>query len=411
MIFPHGLPSLANEQSFKKKEKKEKRGKTMKANITIVCTFAIAMLALSISMPTAHSTLITPGILKCEGSSTVLPVSQAAEVNFESWILSTHGMTIDTQIAGGGSGHGYSAIIAGTIDVGGHSRPPKSTEWSGLANMRIWAIGIDSIAIIVHADNTWINNVTSQQVSDLFCKYPNGTPYYTYWDDFAPGAPHQEIKRAVRDLTSGTHECFFENFLKPQGRTDANLASNCEQKTNNIDIYTLLTSPAGQYYIAYIGLGFMHLGGINGLWLYNSGTGDYIAPTKEHVIDGTYTPRRWLWYSTNGVPVTTSDDKVKSLWISYIKMNPSYVENEGYIQMLRGDFAGAASGDNTAPLHPTVPDGKITSADTFYFLDAYIAYWDPARKELNPYADFNADGQIGSADVFAYLDAYIGYYS
>lgn len=385
----------------------------MKTTITVVCAFVIATLALSTPLHTVNATLITPGILKTEGSSTVLPVSQAAEASFQSWMLSTHGITIDAQVAGGGSGAGYSRTIARTIDVGAGSRPPTTAEWnnSNAANLRIWAIGIDSIAIVVPTSNTWIHNVTGQQVSDLFCKKADGTPYYTYWDDFAPSAPHEIIKRAVRELASGTHECFRINFLTPFGRADANLAGNIEQFTNNIDVYNMLTSPAGQYYIGYIGLGFLHLGGLTGLWLYNSGLGDYIAPTKEHVIAGSYSPWRWLWYITIGVPVTTSDEKVKALWISYVKMNASYVENEGYVKMLRGDFAGAASGDIQAPLHPTIPDGKMTSADTFYFLDAYIAYWDPAKNELNPYADFNADGQIGSADVFAYLDAYIAYYT
>jgi ABC-type phosphate transport system substrate-binding protein len=384
----------------------------MKTTTIAISAFLIAMLALMVPMPPANA-LLTSGVLKTAGSSTVLPVSQDAEIDYENWMLSTQGMTIDAQIAGGGSGAGFSQILGGTIDVGASSRPPTTAEWNNTngANLRIWAIGIDSIAIIVPVSNNWIHNVTGQQVSDLFSKYANGTAVYTYWDDFAPGAPHQVINRAVRDLTSGTHECFRNNFLTPFGRTDANLANNIEQKTNNIDVYNLMTSPAGQYYIAYIGLGFLHLGGLTSLWIYNAAKSDYIEPTDAHVKDGSYPPWRWLWYMTIGVPRADTDDKAKSIWISFVRMNTTYMDREGYIQMVPGDFAGASSGDVQAPIHPSIPDGKLTSADTFYFIDAFIAYWDPARKELNPYADFNADGQINSVDVFAYLDAYAAFYS
>jgi phosphate transport system substrate-binding protein len=266
--------------------------------------------------------------------------------------------------------------------------------------LRIWAVGIDSIAIVVHESNTWIDDVTSQEVSDLFCKDANGDPYYETWQDWNPAAPAVTINRAIRDLSSGTHECFLDNFLKPQGRTDADLADNCEQKTNNEDVYNLMASPAGEYYIGYIGLGFLYQGGIKGLYI------NGVEPTKENVIAGTYTTMRWLWYSTNGVPPKTGEDSAKALWISNVKNNQTLIEENGYISMLRADFAGGAVPNLPAGVtHPSVPDGVVNYNDVNYFVNAYILC--DSLGQLNPYADFNSDGQINYNDVNAFVFEYI----
>lgn len=381
-----------------------------KTNMTVLA-LVIAMIAATTLLNAANASLLTSGVMKTEGSSTVLPVSQDAETAFESY-MSGLGITVDVQIAGGGSGVGFSKLAANppTIDVGASSKDPGSAEWTANDDLRIWAIGLDSIAIIVSSTSPiapYIRELTAQQVSDLFC-----STTYTTWGDWNSSipAPYNSwtIERVVRDLTSGTHDCFKNFFETPFGRTDANL-NNPTIKTNNIDVYNYIVSSEGQDAIGYIGMGFIHLGGIKGMWLYNSAISQYVQPTRDNVIGGTYNIKRWLYYMTNDVPVTTGDDKVKAMWISFVKMHPEYINNEGYIMMYRGDFAGRASGDTLAPIHPSLPDAKIDAADTQYYVRAYIAYY--SSNQLNPYADFNADGQITATDTQAYVRAYISYYA
>jgi ABC-type phosphate transport system substrate-binding protein len=391
-------------KTFKIGEKKSRRTK-MNRTKTAIMPLVIAMIATTTLLSAANAALISSGILKIEGSSTVLPVSQRAKTAFETHMLGK-GITIDVQTAGGGSGAGFSRLAAGTIDVGMASKDAGSSEWNANDDLRMWAVGIDSIAIIVAANSSiapYIRELTAQQVSDLFC-----SSSYTTWQDFNSSAPAQQIVRVVRDLGSGTHDCFKTFFLTPFGRNDASLQPY-QIKTDNIDVYNYITSPDGQYAIAYIGLGFMHLGGLKGMWIYNSAIGQYVEPIRDNVIAGTYNIKRWLYYMTNDVPTTVSDDKVKAMWISFIKMHPEYIDQEGYIQMYRADFAGRASGDTLAPIHPSLPDGKIDATDTQYYVRAYIAYY--SNNEINPYADFNADGQITATDTQAYVRAYISYYA
>lgn len=393
----------SNGKPFITGEKKEE-GKMNKSKVALIY-LSIATIMASMLLNAASAALVSPGVLKTEGSSTVLPISQRAETAFETY-MAGKGITIDVQAAGGGSGAGFSRLVAGTIDVGASSRDAGTSDWNNNADLRMWAIGIDSIAIIVAANSPiapYIRELTPQQVSDLFC-----SASYNTWQDWNASAPAQPIVRVVRDLGSGTHECFRTFFLTPFGRNDGSLR-NPQILTDNIDVYNFITSPSGQYAIAYIGLGFMHLGGLKGMWLYNSAISQYVEPIRENVIAGTYNIKRWLYYMTTGVPTTQGDDKVKAMWISFIKMHPDYIDAEGYINMYRADFAGRASGDTNPPLHPSLPDGKIDAADTQYYVRAYVAYY--SNNELNPYADFNADGQITAADTQAYVRAYIAYYS
>jgi ABC-type phosphate transport system substrate-binding protein len=333
-----------------------------------------------------------------------MPVSQRAELDYEKWLNDTHGIEREVQIAGGGSGVGYSKLIAGTIDIGSHSREPKSSEWNNLADMRIWAIGIDSLAIIVHNETgsypgCSVTNMTAQQVSDVFCGVIN------HWDELNASLPHEPIKRAIRVLDSGTHDCFLTFFLTPFGRNDSHLAPDCLQFAENIGIYNLLSSEAGQWYIAYIGLGFLHLGHIKPTNIWNSALGEYIVPSRGSVLSGAYPPKRWLWYGTNG----TSPDVEVNLWISFVRMNASYIDNEGYIQMWRSDFtSNNASPDPKAPIHPPLPDNKVDFWDLVYFADAFNTY--TGTGTLNPYADFDASAEIDSADGDAFMIGYIEYW-
>jgi ABC-type phosphate transport system substrate-binding protein len=410
--------------------------KTTKA----VFAFAITMIALLVTLNLAHATpvgadnLIQSGHLNIQGSSTVWPVSLEAQNPF----MSAHSsITVDIPAATG-SGAGADAFIAGTTDMFASSKIPDAKYWNtslgGAADLRIWAIGIDSVAIIVSASFPYysqIKNVTAAQVSDLFSVTNRGgsTPVYTTWKQFVAGIGgdttgmgDEVISRYTRVLDSGTHDSFRTNFLivvnDPDGsaRNDACLAPHTELQENQ----QMLTAVAGDNYgVGYIGMGFVETSStVKALWIYNSALGQYVQPTKAHVLDGTYARdathpiMRWLWYGTNGIPTASSEGAAKSLFISFVKMHPEYIDDAGYIRMLRGDFTGGnypQSPNDSPPTHPSLPDGKIDFQDTIYYVKAYIAYY--ANGALNPYADFNADGQINFQDTIAYVKAYIAYYS
>jgi ABC-type phosphate transport system substrate-binding protein len=109
--------------------------------------------------------------------------------------------------------------------------------------MQLWAVGVDSVAIVLSPDMTWFpTNLNTFQVAELFADntptntanqgltgVTGSTPLYATWDDFlnangfssnaaaAGAAGNAPIQLAVRDPTSGTFDCFNNYFAAPNG--------------------------------------------------------------------------------------------------------------------------------------------------------------------------------------------------
>jgi hypothetical protein len=188
----------------------------------------------------------------------------------------------------------------------------------------------------------------------------------------------------------------------------------------------LTTISTHTYGIGYIGLGFLEDNPslIKGLWIGRGNpAANFVEPTKAHVYDGTYkvdgtaNPSgtvvfRWLWYVTYGVPHADKEGALKANFISYARYNRSSIDAAGYLRIYLADFTGATpsfSSEDSAPLHPNLPDDQVNSADTGYYVNNLIAYL--ATNLINPYCDFNHDNQINSADTAAYVTNLLKYYA
>ena len=74
-------------------------------------------------------------------------------------------------IVGLGSGTAFPGILSttgtATADIGEMSRPPTTAEWgqSNAGNVQIWAVGVDSVAIVYSADMTWAPTQPYRQTS------------------------------------------------------------------------------------------------------------------------------------------------------------------------------------------------------------------------------------------------------
>jgi len=392
----------------------------------------LAMIAFSATTANQTRALLSNGTLAISGSSTVYPCAIDASATFPTYYQNLTGNTITLSIQAGGSGVAIPNMVARADDMGEMSRTPTDAEYNSMPYLQQYAIGIDSVAIVVNPYlSTWIQNVTVTQVADLFETHNvsgSMVPFYTYWSDFNPAMPNVTIERAVRDPTSGTFDCFYNFFLKPAGFPQTETNSSAEAQLapytycqNNIDVLNTINSSGGQDYIGFISLGYLHYGGLSALNIWNPALNTYVVPSQAHVIDGTYTPWRWLWEVVNGtIPADPSNPNfVEGLWIAYLKLpngyanGTSFLLHEDYIDMYRADMAGGTVFNSTLQpethLQPTqtqtYPDGKVNYADIVYFVNAYINYY--TNHIYNPYADMNADGKIDYNDIVLFAQDYI----
>jgi ABC-type phosphate transport system substrate-binding protein len=451
--------------------------KKMKFKQTIVClTLVVAMLSVMfIAIPTKAAqvdtnSLMTANTVDIQGSSTVYPISVAAKNAFQA---KYSGTTINIPAALG-SGVGLDALtqISGPVrtDIAASSSIPASKSpltatadrnyWStsitmsngasndfGMADLRIWPVGKDGVAIVVAANNPYYNQIqkvcNASMVSDLFCSTTGDglSPIYPTWGSFltAIGIPSSDstlITRYVRVASSGTFDGFNTFFItqgNPIGgiaRSKTNFLASCTFEDENSQVLTAVSAnPSG---IAFIGLGFLEDNPtlIKGLWISTgnpASTGTFVEPTRANVLNGSYkyngyatpTPTtmfRWLWYATNGLPTMGSAGALKTDFVNYVHMNPQYIDSNGYIRMVWSDFTGStapsfASQDTpnaAGKLHPNLPDNNVDATDVTYFILAYNAQSAPTNPTMNPLCDYNADHVINAADVTQFILGYNG---
>ena len=114
------------------------------------------------------------GTIEIEGSTTVLPIAQAAAEAF---------MKVQTDITvtvnGGGSSVGIQSVGEGTADIGMASREIKSSEQSKYPNLVTHIVCSDGIVMIVHPSNSWVDDLTVDQIKSIY----KGT--YTNWNEIS----------------------------------------------------------------------------------------------------------------------------------------------------------------------------------------------------------------------------------
>jgi phosphate transport system substrate-binding protein len=225
-----------------------------------------------------------------EGSTTVLPIAQAAAEEF----MKTN-PDADITVRGGGSGVGIASFIDGTCDIADSSRAIKDTEVDkAITNGRdpkAHIVAMDGIAILVNSSNP-ITALTKKQIKDIY------TGAISNWSQL--GGPREKIVVISRDTSSGTFEAFATLALDgAKVRPDALL-----QASNQAVVSTVARTPGA---IGYAGLGFITEGS-------KAVTVDGVMPTKETVLLGKFAFSRPLFMYTNGAPTGVLKD-----FIDFIK--------------------------------------------------------------------------------------------
>ncbi len=137
------------------------------------------------------------GNLKLTGSTTVLPIAQAAAERF---MVENPGVKVDVQ--GTGSSEGIKAVSQGAADIGNSSRELKDDENNlGLVDH---PIAIDAIVFVVNPSNR-VNSLTDEQLKGIF------TGKIKNWKEV--GGDNEPIQLVYRDEASGTREVVQEKLL------------------------------------------------------------------------------------------------------------------------------------------------------------------------------------------------------
>lgn len=240
--------------------------------------FVKSCLVVAMSLMLMAGPAFAAGNVVIKGSTTVLPVAQAA---LEAYMKAHPGVNIS--LSGGGSGEGIKALIDNSADIANSSREIKDKEVS-LAkskgvNPKTHIVAIDAIVPIVHPKNK-VSNLTIDQLSQIY------QGKITNWKEV--GGDNLQIVVISRDSSSGTFESWGELVLHK-----AKVTPRAQLQASNGAIVQAISK--NRYAIGYIGFGYLNKS-VKGL------TVNGIPATMQTAIAKQYPVARPLYMYTNGEP-------------------------------------------------------------------------------------------------------------
>jgi phosphate transport system substrate-binding protein len=239
------------------------------------------------------------GAIVTAGSSTVFPLSERMKQRFEEEGFSGQ-ITIDSI----GSGGGFERFcVSGETDIANASRAIKSSEVEscnaiGREPLEL-RVGTDALAVVVSSDNTFVSDVTSDELAMIFSSAVK-------WSDVRAEWPNENILRFIPGTDSGTFDYFVEAVMAPaykdadgkasieNGEAAILAAGNLQMsEDDNVLVQGVEGSP---YAIGFFGFAYyqenkeaLNVLSING-----------VAPTAESAEDNSYPISRPLYIYTTG---------------------------------------------------------------------------------------------------------------
>lgn len=181
------------------------------------------------------------------GSSTVFPLTERMADLFNQ---DGFGGTITVDSIGTGAGFERFCVNAET-DISNASRPIKQSETdscraNGLEPFGFF-VAIDALAVAVSRENTFVDNLTLEQVADIF------SGKVTTWAEVNPAWPAETIRLFSPGSDSGTYDYFVEEIFDQDETLIQNAPGIQFSEDDNILVAGVEGSP---YAIGYFGFAY-----------------------------------------------------------------------------------------------------------------------------------------------------------
>jgi len=220
-------------------------------------------------------------VVKVDGSSTVLPITNAVAEEFRL----QEGSKV--RIAGSlsGTGGGFKRFCRGELDICNASRSISDGERSlcGKNGVEFIALTVayDGLVVVVNLQNDWCDCLTTDQLKAIW--KPNSP--IAKWSDIDSNWPDEPIRLYGPDTDSGTFDYFTEAIVGER-------ASSRSDYSQSADDNVLVRGVEGdKYALGYFGMAYYE-GNHDKLKLLgvDAGDGQCIKPSEETVRNHTYRP-------------------------------------------------------------------------------------------------------------------------
>jgi phosphate transport system substrate-binding protein len=252
--------------------------------LVVLVAFAATLAACGSSDKTGSGSTDLSGTIKVDGSSTVGPLTLAAEELFTD---DNSGVRIP--VGTSGTGGGFKKFCKGETDMSDASRPIKDddpTEAPACAKKGIkyeeLQVANDGIAIVVNKDNTWAKCLTVAQLKKMW--EPAAEKKITNWNEIDPSFPDESLSLYGAGTASGTFD-FFTAAIN--GEEDSSRPDYNASEDDNVTV-TGVSGAKGA--LGYFGLSYYEQNKDKLNVVKVDGGDGCVEPTTATVQDNSYSP-------------------------------------------------------------------------------------------------------------------------
>ncbi|MCS6923605.1 MAG: PstS family phosphate ABC transporter substrate-binding protein [Fimbriimonadales bacterium] len=272
------------------------------------------------SQPSETKSALT-GRISIDGSSTVLPISEALAEEFRN-----QHPQVEITVGKSGTGGGFKKFANGEIDITGASRPIREEEdalckQNGIEYIEI-PIAYDAMAVVVNPQNTWCDYLTVAELKKIW--EPAAQGKITRWSQVRPGFPDEPLVLFGAGTDSGTFDYFTAAIV---GKEKASRGDYNPSEDDDILVQGVARTKGA---LGYFGLAYYENNQDKlKLVAIDNGKGP-VKPSRETVLDGTYQPlARPLFLYVN---VKALDRPEVAEFIKFALQNAGKLSDEvGYI--------------------------------------------------------------------------------
>ncbi len=269
------------------------------------------------------------GSIVIDGSSTVAPITEAIAEEFRS-----EQGGVQVTVGTSGTGGGFEKFCAGETDISDASRPINDEEKQACAAKGIeyteFRIGLDGLAIVTSAENTFLECLSFEQMNMIFKE--GGA---TTWNQVDPSFPAEKIAIFAPGTVSGTYDVFVEEVL---GDPEDGGATPRTDYTASEDDNTLVQGIKGE----------KNSWGYFGFAYYNENkdvlkdikvsgeSGTCVEPSDATVESGDYPLSRPLFIYVKKTAMERPE--VKEFVTFYLETTPDIIKDVGYTPAPAEDY-------------------------------------------------------------------------
>ena len=313
----------------------------------LACSFSILALAASLSAcgggaetsdagGEAAGGESVSGDIQIDGSSTVLPISEAMSEEF-----SLANPDVRVALSSSGSGGGFKKFCAGETDISNASRQIKeeeaaTCEAAGIEFVEV-PVAYDGITLVTNPANDWAACLTVAELNTMWA--PEAEGQINNWSQINPEFPDAALELFGPGTDSGTFNYFNEEVNGDEE------ASRGDYTSNEDDNVIVLGVQGAEGALGYFGYAYYeeNQDSLNAVAVENE-DGECIDPSTETIADGSYNPMsRPLFIYVKKESYDTKPQVQAFVDYHLASENGELVKDSGYITLPDADLEESRS--------------------------------------------------------------------